>query len=183
MLKALQDLQWESVSQLRKSDSKTPMYLGSWASSSLARILVGTSANQAAGLLICQNGLIFPLSQSAYINTPFDTAGLAVILFFFFQNWIHLEVQINHIRSYFQHRALGTGQRDSKLSKTKLWKNKNTPKMSLLKGSLPFGFKMLSVTTLGNLSSTEINIIRKGLSMGGKTRKQKEMWKKRLQKT
>lgn len=94
---------------------------------------------------------------------------------FFFQNWIHLEVQINHIRSYFQHRALGTGQRDSKLSKTKLWKNKNTPKMSLLKGSLPFGFKMLSVTTLGNLSSTEINIIRKGLSMGGKTRKQKEM--------
>lgn len=146
MLKALQDLQWESVSQLRKSDSKSPMYLCSWASSSLAKMLVGTSANQAASLLISQNGLIFPLSQSAYIKKyPIWHSWFFFSFFFSFQNWIHLEVQINYIRSYIQHGALGTGQGDSKLSITKLWKNKNTPKMSFLKGSLPFGFKMLSL--------------------------------------
>lgn len=47
--------------------------------------------------------------------------------------------------------------------------------MSLLKGSLPFGFKMLSLLPPSVTSSKEMNIMRKALSMGGKTRKQKEM--------
>lgn len=48
--------------------------------------------------------------------------------------------------------------------------------MSLLKGSLPFWVSnAIFVTTLGNLASKELNVIRKELSMGGKTRKQKEM--------
>lgn len=48
--------------------------------------------------------------------------------------------------------------------------------MSLLKGNLPFGFQMLSLLPpLVNPASKELNVIRKELSMGGKTRKQKEM--------
>lgn len=47
--------------------------------------------------------------------------------------------------------------------------------MSLLKGSLPFGFKMLSLLPPSVTFLAEMNVIRKESSMGGKTRKQKEM--------
>lgn len=99
---------------------------------------MGSEHNQPGISSQTRRALSFPSPRESIKPTEFPTA----VLLRAEATW---NTQLIHFRSCFQWEALGTGQGDSKLSNPKLWRSKNTPKMSLLKRSLPFGFQMLSL--------------------------------------